>query len=240
MSDPPEARRRRPRPGERTTIGLAEVAAAGILLPGSAVQVIRGSHPAARPDRRAAVFVEARVQEIDPAGARVVVAGDGLGALSGGMKVELGFGRTDGLYLGPAVVAGVDPASAPPRAALRLNLLRRIEERREQRVALRGARATFWLPGRVCDAAVADLSPDGIGVHADLPVGSEVRLRLAVPGSDPLPLRGRVVWNDPAIGRAGIAFAAVDEGTRERVAFLCLFHRAVSDRRRARGEGPRG
>lgn len=234
MDDSRTPPRRRSRAGQPATLGLAEATALGILLPGNTVRVACAGESSARPDRRFATFLDGRLEAVDLAAGTVLVSGTNLSSLARGEKVEFAYGVPGGLYHGMAQVARVDRAVLPPRVAISLAELRRVDERRAERVALPGVRATVWLAGRVCDVPVADLSPGGIGLHADLPDGSGVRVRLAVPGAGSFDLRGRITWSDAASGRAGVAFSGMDEDARGRLTFICLFHRALSNQRWAR------
>lgn len=230
MSESRALPRRRPRAGQPPQLGLAEAAALGILVPGNTLGVV----PVGDTDERCATFLGGRLEDIDPAAGKVVVAGMGLSGLAREEKVELACGVPGGLYRGVGKVADVDRAVLPPRVAIAVTGLSRVDERRAARVAVPGARATCRLPGRICDAPVADLSPSGIGLHAHLPEGSEVRVHLTVPGAEAIELHGRVTWADAASGRCGVTFAGVDEDARARITFICLFHRAFANERPAR------
>jgi hypothetical protein len=90
-----------------------------------------------------------------------------------------------------------------------------MEPRRRPRAPYRGW-VELTVAGRRLRAEGHDLSMDGIGL-ALRGLAPEVEAALVsefvLPGiSLPLALRGRVVWNDPGSGRAGVRFEAVDPG----------------------------
>lgn len=233
LANAPEPRRHPPA-GQRV---IALSAAAGIVLPGGDVRVVCSGFPEGRPDPGSAIFLAGRVERVESDRGTLIAAGRDLSGLARGQKVQLAFVTPDGLYLGTAAVADVERTSHPPRAEFSVPELRRVQRRRAERVTVPGARATCWLAERVCDAPVMDLSPDGMGLNIALPAGVEVRLRLFVPGADPCELTGLVVWSDPARNRSGISFAGVDEATRTRITFICLFRRAVFEQRRSKAAG---
>ncbi len=183
--------------------------------------------------------------------AEVLVAGSdaesGLVLLEG-VAGELPWGD------GPAVLLAVlegepwylegslEPGGAG-RAALRVLSARRVEERRETRVAIPGARVTLRGNGIFLDCPVLNISAGGLQIRhgQELPPGTRVGMLLRVPLLSPLEVGGRVVWTRQerfGMARSGILLdddvpAAVRADLRQ----VCQFYALLSaGRRQAGGE----
>ncbi len=147
-------------------------------------------------------------------------------------RVRLAFSAPQGLY----ICAGPVKSAVTEEGSLRLEIevsgLNWIEEREHIRVRIPGARATCRTTFRSVDCPVVDISPKGMKVKglADIPAGTEITIKLAVPLLPITEIIGKVVWTetDPfGVTQSGVQFTQMPLQFRDHLMGMCLLFHAV-------------
>ncbi len=135
----------------------------------------------------------------------------------------------------------VEPSGAG-RVLLAVRAITRLEQRKEVRVAIPGARVTLRGEGLYLDCPVLNLSAGGLQIRhgQDLPAGTRVGMLLRVPLLPPLEASGRVVWTHRerfGLARSGIVLDDdLPAGVRRDLRQICQFYALLAGHGR-QGEG---
>lgn len=129
--------------------------------------------------------------------------------------------------------------------ALGIRAVRRLEERREVRVAVPGARVTLRGSRLFLDCPVLDLSTGGIQIRhgQELPPGTDVEIVLTVPLLGSFEVGGSVVWTREegyGLFRSGIAFDGMPEAVSQDLHHLCQLYAALLGRAPAKRKDDEG
>ncbi len=227
---------RRSGEARRTIVTLAEAFRRCLLLPGAVGELVTGGRSSLRPPGQGARALRFQVVKVDvPRNGLVVTVPLETEAVAPGDQVRLFFARDEGVYVGGGVVQErlFSRQERVPLLHVWLPTLRLVQERRQARVHVPGARATLTLGGRTAEALVLNLNAGGMMIRtaAELAVGAEAEVSLLLPWSPPLAVRGRVIWVEEvggvATGLAGVRFEEAEGEVLSRLRSLCQVYQAM-------------
>ncbi len=226
---------RRSPEARKTIVTLADAFRRCLLLPGAVGEMVPGGRSTLRSTGEGASALRFRVLKVDlPRNALVVAIPLEAEAMSPGDQVRLFFAREEGVYVGGGVVQE-RRWSRPERMPVLevwLPTLRLVQERRQARVHVPGARAELTVAGRREEALVLNLNAGGMMVRtaAEMAVGEEAEIALHLPWGPALSLRGKVIWVEEvggvSTGLAGVRFEEEGEATA-RLRSLCQVWQAM-------------
>lgn len=221
----------------RSILSLGEAFRRCLVLPGMTGEMALGGRAALRHWAERKGAHRFRVLKVDlPRNSVSIVLAAATDDVSAGDQVRLFFPREEGVYVGGGVVQEHWLGDRDQTSVLLVWLptVRLVQERRHVRVHIPGARAVLTVGGESIESLVLNLSPEGMMIRcaSDLAVGWEAGVKLLLPWTKPIELKGRVVWVEEAggvqTGLAGIRFEGAAEDGQARLRGMCQLYHALN------------